>query len=406
MSPVRILFASCHSFIDPSNGAAMSARHLLELLAARGHACRALSGGVLDYTQETPLEAVLEPLGVPLRQSRARETGGTVFDLELDRVGVTLLATASSSGGRLPDAAESAALLALGEREFREFQPQVLLTFGGQPVNLELMARARGRGIAVVFFLRNLSYTVRETFASVSGAIVPSEFCRRHYAERFGLVCTALPGPVRFDRVVADDAEPQYVTFVNPTPSKGVAVFARIAAELGWRRPEIPLLVVESRGTAADLSAAGLDLSGLRNLSRLANTPDPRDIYRVSRAVLVPSVWEEPSGRVAAEGLANGLPVLASDRGGLPETLGDAGFVFTLPPRCVTDWREIPTPLEVAPWVATLERLWDDPAWAANVRTRAFAEAQRWHPEQLMPRYEEFFGRMIADARVTPLGGR
>ncbi len=36
---MRVLFASCHGYIDPSSGAAISARHLLELLVARGHDC-------------------------------------------------------------------------------------------------------------------------------------------------------------------------------------------------------------------------------------------------------------------------------------------------------------------------------------------------------------------------------
>jgi glycosyltransferase involved in cell wall biosynthesis len=111
-------------------------------------------------------------------------------------------------------------------------------------------------------------------------------------------------------------------------PAKGVTVFARIAAELDRRRPDIPILVVEARGTADGLANVGLDLSGLKNLHRMANTPDPRDFYRVARAVLMPSLWLENGGLVAREAMANGLPVLASDRGGLPETLGDAGFLF------------------------------------------------------------------------------
>ena len=36
--------------------------------------------------------------------------------------------------------------------------------------------------------------------------------------------------------------------FVNPQPTKGLFVFARIAEQLQRRRPDIPILVVESRG--------------------------------------------------------------------------------------------------------------------------------------------------------------
>ncbi|KAA2261219.1 glycosyltransferase family 4 protein, partial [Staphylococcus sp. 7716] len=39
--------------------------------------------------------------------------------------------------------------------------------------------------------------------------------------------------------------------------------------------------------------------------------------------VLVPSLWEEPFGAVALEGVASGAITLLTDRGGLPETTGD-----------------------------------------------------------------------------------
>jgi glycosyltransferase involved in cell wall biosynthesis len=49
---------------------------------------------------------------------------------------------------------------------------------------------------------------------------------------------------------------------------------------------------------------------------------------RRARAVVVPSVWEEPFGRVAAEALALGRPVITTGRGGLAEVVGDdAGWV-------------------------------------------------------------------------------
>ena len=45
----RLLFASIHSYLDPSSGAALATRELLELLAGRGWDCRAFTCGVLDY---------------------------------------------------------------------------------------------------------------------------------------------------------------------------------------------------------------------------------------------------------------------------------------------------------------------------------------------------------------------
>lgn len=44
--------------------------------------------------------------------------------------------------------------------------------------------------------------------------------------------------------------------------------------------------------------------------------------------MLVPSLWEEPFGNVALEGMACGCIPIVSDGGGLPEAVGDAGMVF------------------------------------------------------------------------------
>ncbi len=390
----RLLFASCHGYLDPSSGAALATRDVLELLAARGVDCRVLSTGVLDYERETPLAAVLDPLGVPYDHATAPLPGGRaagVVDLTLNGVRVTLLPTASSRAGRAPDAGESHALLALFDQVMARFRPQVVLTYGGHPANLALMARARSGGAAVVFHLHNFGYHDRSAFADAAAVLVPSGYTRGDYRRRLGIDPAVIPYPLRADRVVAADPEPTYLTFVNPQPAKGAAVFARVAAELGRRRPDVPLLVVEGRGEAPGLADAGPDLSGLTNLHRMANTPDPRQFYRVSRAVLVPSLWRESFGRVAAEALANGIPVLASDRGALPETLGDAGFLFTLPGRCAADGRGVPTAREVAPWVATVERLWDDPGFERRHRDRARAAASRWDDAELAGRYGEFF---------------
>ena len=42
---------------------------------------------------------------------------------------------------------------------------------------------------------------------------------------------------------------------------------------------------------------------------------------------------------VAMEAMLNGIPVLASRRGGLPEVVGDGGFLFDIPDRCMVETR-------------------------------------------------------------------
>ena len=93
-------------------------------------------------------------------------------------------------------------------------------------------------------------------------------------------------------------------------------------------------------------------------------TPDPRDFYPPvlrTKLLLMPSLWLESFGLIAAEAMLNGVPVLASNRGALPETIGDAGFLFDVPDRYTFQTRELPTADDVAPWIETILRLWDDP---------------------------------------------
>jgi glycosyltransferase involved in cell wall biosynthesis len=390
----RLLFASVHSYFDPSSGAALATRDLLELMASHGWECRALTAGLLDCVHDTTLERVIASLGLPYDEALMALAGGgecLVYEVELNSVRASLVPLKSSRADRAPTNDEARVFLNMARQALDRYRPDVLLTYGGHGASLELVAMARRKGVAVVFHLHNFAYNDRRAFVNASALLVPTEHARRLYADRLGVECTHIPLPINANRVLAGDREPRYVTFVNPQVLKGVAVVARIALELGRRRPEIPLLIVEGRAGADDMGRIGLDLSGLENLNRMANTADPRDFYRISRIFLVPSLIEN-AALVAREALANGIPVLASDRGGLPETLGKAGFVFALPDRLFSDGSAtVPSARDVAPWVGVIERLWDDPEFEDRHRRLAREEAARWDGSALAKRYEAYF---------------
>ena len=271
--PHRLLFASTHSYLDPSSGAALATRELLELLAGRGWDCRALTCGVLDYQNETPLEDVLAAIERPAprrrRGAQPWRRGRGLRPRSSTACGSRCCRRAHSRAERAPNPREAAMYLDLAEQVLERFRPEILLTYGGHPVSRTLMLRARAKGTEVVFHLHNFGYNDRRAFEDVDAMIFPSEYSRRLYCARVGMDGVVISDPIRLDKVIAENREPKYVTFINPQPEKGAAVFARIALELGRRRPDIPLLVVEGRGTADGLAGLPVDLSGLTNL-----TPD------------------------------------------------------------------------------------------------------------------------------------
>jgi len=270
-------------------------------------------------------------------------------------------------------------------------RPDAILTIDADSISCGMAALAKQRDIPVVFTIHNFAYSNADPFMVVDYCTVPSEFAQRFYWDRARLACHALPNPVDWGRVRAEHPTPRFVTFVNPSAEKGAYAFSRIADELGRRRPEIPLLVVESRGTRDTLAACGLDPGAHGNITFMPNTSDPRRFWSVSRMLLMPSLWWESQGLVAVEAMINGLPVIASNRGALPETLGGAGCLLPLPDRLTPESRTLPTCDEVGPWVDTIIRLWDDQALYSEQSAKARKEAQRWHPDRLTPLYTDFY---------------
>jgi hypothetical protein len=271
-----------------------------------------------------------------------------------------------------------------------------MITYGGDPTTQGMIALAKQRRIPVVFMLHNFAYTTPRAFANVDYCIVASEFARRHYRERVGLDCQAIPYAIDWKRVRVESRNPRFVTFVNPCLEKGVYAFARIAHELGRRRSDIPLLVVESRGTRDTLAACGIDVH--RNIEFMPHTTDCRRFWAVTKFVLMPSLWWENQPLVAIEAMLSGIPVIGSDRGGIPETLGQAGFTLPLPARLTPVSKILPTAEEVEPWVETIIRLWDDQDLYREQCEKAKNEAQRWHPDRVRPLYAKFF----SDVRQQP----
>jgi len=192
MGKKRLLFASIHSYLDPSSGAAMASREVLELLTARGWDCRALTCGVLDYQRETALDEALATMELPAERAGAglsRGGSAEVIDLDVGGVRVTLMPTTSSRAEKSPNPREGAIFLDLANQVFERFQPQVLLTYGGHPVSLELMRRARAKGIAVVFHLHNEERCIRTANARYclragrGGGVDTTFFIRGHHTQ-------------------------------------------------------------------------------------------------------------------------------------------------------------------------------------------------------------------------------
>jgi glycosyltransferase involved in cell wall biosynthesis len=299
---------------------------------------------------------------------------------------------------KLPTPEETAGFLAVLAEAMRRFRPDVVLTYGGDPASRGVVEAAKTAGAKVAFWLHNFAYPDAAAFAGCDAVIVPSQFSRDCHRKSLGIECVVLPPVIDVTRVACERPDRgRFVTFVNPVPEKGVFWFARVAEVLGRRRPDIPLLVVEARGRADWLGRCGVDLRSVTSLHRMANTPDPRAFYRQTRVVVIPSLWRESYGRVAAEAMFSGIPVVTSDRGALPEVVGTGGTCLPIPAHITPETRTPPTAEEVTPWVEAVIGLWDNATRYETASVAAKSASTAWHSGAVVPRWEEFLASLAVE---------
>jgi glycosyltransferase involved in cell wall biosynthesis len=107
-------------------------------------------------------------------------------------------------------------------------------------------------------------------------------------------------------------------------------------------------------------------------------------LLRNARALVLPSRWYEGWPRVAVEALAAGVPIVASDIGGLPELVVDGESGLLVPPD------------EPAAWMNAIRRLDDD---AVSERLGSGAHTQwkeRFSPEVGLRSLEELYRWTVA----------
>lgn len=116
---------------------------------------------------------------------------------------------------------------------------------------------------------------------------------------------------------------------------------------------------------AAELQreAVRLGLDGRVRFHGWVDARRARQLLEASTALVVPSVWHEPSGTVALEAAAAGRAVVASDVGGLPEYVQDGQTGLVVPAG------------DVPALAAALQRLMQEPATAARLGSAGRARA-------------------------------
>jgi glycosyltransferase involved in cell wall biosynthesis len=416
---VRFLLVNNHCISDPIAGVTQSLRTIMEWLSDAGHACHILTTARFETPVTFTIGEHLAQQGAtvpqrvaherPRSKKKTRVADRPVVHYTVGRVPVTLLLTRHNDEAR-PDRAEAAQFLSILEGLLDDFRPDQVIAANGHPMIREAMSYARRRGITTAFAVRGFGYYAPTYFADVDHVFTCSRYLSTVYREKIGLISTPIEPPIDWSTVVAPADSRAFVTFVNPAPHKGLFLFARLADMLGSRRPDIPLLVVQSGQSGGSLNTIpGIDFSKYPHIMAAPPVATPAEYFALTRILLVPSVWEEPFGRVAAEAMINGVPPLVGNRGALPDVVGgDAaagggGRVLPIPDWMTPSTARVPDESDVQPWYDAVCALWDDAALYESLGARAREIAQaRYSEEVSRAQHVDYFTSLKPGASPLP----
>lgn len=406
MSKGRILLGQKIAFVGTHGGANKANRALLTGLAANGWDCRAIVA-----TRPMHKEAWDSGLVGELDARRIHyERDGAILRFTLDNVSVH--AVAEDSGTHYGRANR---LLTYFGEQIERFSPDCVMVAGedhGQrllrtaadlvPDRTICLARSSAMlGIGPLAFFP--SPNAAELFQRIAGVIVNSHYLRSYLRQWAHIDSFVLDVPTyRGPSPEWVPNESGLVLMINPCAVKGIDIFVRLAGAF----PEIRFGAIPTWGTtAADLAS----LSQCGNVRLLSATDDEQTIYRTTRVLVVPSLWDESFGRIVIEAMSYGIPTLASSVGGLPEA--KLGVPYVLPVKPITGYHPrlddrhvalaIAPAQDISQWKAVLETLLFDRGLYRAVSYDSWLAASSYIRSLSVSNIEGTILSMISSPRVT-----
>lgn len=272
-------------------------------------------------------------------------------------------------------------------RLLRLFEPQVIIGNSIDRVSWRRCAAlARRAGVATALHLREANAIGHLVVSNeVPDVLLANAESLAEAAEAAGHRAFVVPSVVELERCSVDSTR-QVALLVNPRPEFGVDVALRLAAA----RPDARFVLQESLPLGDDLAALEREAATRPNVELRRRRP-PAEVYADVRVLLVPHrIVNRP--RVVLEAQHNGIPVVATDLGGLREAVGDGGVL-------------VPVDAPAGCWEEAFDQAWTDPAGVLQARARAHAARPEVQPAAVVDAFESAMASVGLAPRHTSRSG-
>ncbi|HEX8429629.1 MAG TPA: N-acetyl-alpha-D-glucosaminyl L-malate synthase BshA [Longimicrobium sp.] len=188
------------------------------------------------------------------------------------------------------------------------------------------------------------------------------------------------------------DGEKMVVHVSNFRPVKRVRDVVRIFARLVKRVPARLVFI----GDGPDRPEAADEARSLGVTDRvlfLGKQDSVAELLACADLLILPSV-SESFGLVALEAMASGVPVIATNVGGLPEVVDQGVTGHLAPIGAVEEMGD-----------AAISILADDARWRAMSADARRLAVERYGTDAIIPRYERYYERILAAPPQRPGGG-
>jgi glycosyltransferase involved in cell wall biosynthesis len=365
---MRILLASSASYVPPRGGSTRSNLVWLETLMGAGHQCRVVCGMAAQSTTRQ-------------RELVARET-------EEQRIGLRILESESGHGlmavdreGLRVDSAEDPARVPvlLAER-IRTFDPDWVLVSSedlGQILLREAVERTPGRAVYLAHTPQMFPFGPASLNPNAAGveavkhcaAVIAIGGMTARYIEEHGGVKPVVIHPPMYGEGPfpdygahwSDEDSGGAVMLINPCAVKGLPIFLGLARQF----PETRFAALPGWGTTPEVRE---QLAEYPNIEIWKKVRHIDEALARTRVLLAPSLWPEGFGLVVTEAMLRGIPVMASNQGGLVEAKLRTKYVLAVRPiveyLASFDENRMPLPVvpeqDLNPWADALRELLTD----------------------------------------------